>query len=223
MRYLPNTPKNIITLLARAHALAGFTIENLAYNAGLLVPDNLKNNKGWIGKLIELYLGANSKNKAQQDFINLGIELKTIPIDSFGHPIQNTFICTASINNIAVNWEDSNIYNKLSNILWIPIEGTVSIPLKIRKIGKPLLWSPNIKEKIMLRKDWEEIIDMIVFGKMRYVTTYQGTLLQIKTKNNNKMLIKNIDSKIRNILSTTRSFYLKRSFTKIIMSSHHII
>jgi DNA mismatch repair protein MutH len=42
----------------------------------------LKRDKGWIGILLELWLGASAGSKPEQDFAALGVELKTIPIDS---------------------------------------------------------------------------------------------------------------------------------------------
>ncbi|PPI88449.1 DNA mismatch repair endonuclease MutH [Candidatus Pantoea edessiphila] len=223
MNFFLNKPKNKITLFARAQALAGFTIGNLAANAGLEIPYNLKKDKGWIGRLIELYLGVDSKNKAEQDFAHLGIELKTIPIDSYGNPIEDTFVCSVPlINNIGITWETSNIQNKLSSILWIPIEGKKNIPLKMRRIATSLLWSPNITENTILRNDWEEIIEMIVLGKIDKIASYHGTFLKIKIKAaNNKILTKAISDKGKIILTLPRGFYLKKSFTKIIISNHH--
>ncbi|WP_236260982.1 DNA mismatch repair endonuclease MutH [Pantoea sp. SoEX] len=217
-------PKNEFTLLSRAQALAGFTIGNLARNADLLVPSDLKINKGWIGRLIEIYLGVISYNKSEQDFIDLGIELKTIPIDSLGNPTENTFICTASlIKNKNTTWRTSNIKNRLSKILWIPIEGDKNIPLKIRRIGRPFLWSPSIKEDMMLRKDWEEIMNLIIFGKINHINKYTGLLLQLGAKTlNSKLLNKDIENKDMIILTLPRKFYLKKFFTKIIISGHHI-
>ncbi|PPI86404.1 DNA mismatch repair endonuclease MutH [Candidatus Pantoea edessiphila] len=225
MNYLFNPPKNKITLLARSQALAGFTIGNLASLAGLVVPENLKKNKGWIGKLIELYLGANSQNKAEQDFVHLGIELKTIPIDSSGNPKESTFICTASlINNVGISWKTSNVRNKLSSILWVPIESNTNIPLKNRRIGISLLWRPSLREDIMLRKDWEEIINMIIFGQVNYINNFHGMLLKLQPKALNKnILTKGIGDKGENIMTIPRSFYLRKSFTKIILSNNHIV
>ncbi|MBK4775694.1 DNA mismatch repair endonuclease MutH [Candidatus Pantoea edessiphila] len=224
MKYFQNKPKNKITLLSRAQALAGFTLENLANNAGLLIPNDLKINKGWIGRLMEIYLGVNSYNKPEQDFVHLGIELKTIPIDSLGCPIENTFICTTSlIKNISSTWKKSNIRNKLSNILWIPVEGNNNIPLKMRRIGRSFLWNPSIKEDMILRKDWEEIMDMIVFNRINYVNNYRGVFLQLKAKTSScRSLNRTISKESEIILTLPRSFYLKKDFTKIIVSGYHV-
>jgi DNA mismatch repair endonuclease MutH len=41
---------------------------------------DLKRDKGWIGILLELWLGASAGSKPEQDFAALGVELKTIPV-----------------------------------------------------------------------------------------------------------------------------------------------
>ena len=75
----PSSPDN---LLARCHAIAGLTLGELADMANVAIPANLQRHKGWPGMLIEKWLGASAGSKPQQDFPELGIELKTIPIDA---------------------------------------------------------------------------------------------------------------------------------------------
>ena len=80
----PAAPENESVLLARAQALAGYTFGELAAFAQLPIPENLKRDKGWVGMLLEYYLGASAGSKPEQDFSHIGVELKTIPIDRFG-------------------------------------------------------------------------------------------------------------------------------------------
>lgn len=47
--------------------------------------------------LLELYLGAMAGSKPEQDFPELGIELKTIPVDAAGKPLETTFVCVAPL------------------------------------------------------------------------------------------------------------------------------
>lgn len=46
--------------------------------AGIVTPKDLKRDKGWIGVLLEIWLGASAGSKPEQDFAALGVELKTI-------------------------------------------------------------------------------------------------------------------------------------------------
>lgn len=116
-------------MLARAYAMAGFTLAQLAATAGIAVPADLRRDKGWVGQLIEWQLGASAGSKPEQDFPDLGIELKTIPIDPQGKPLETTFVCVAPLIGVSgQQWEQSNVRNKLSRVLWIPVEGSREIP-----------------------------------------------------------------------------------------------
>ena len=88
-------PKSEQELFQRAMEVAGISFKELAQEANLTVPPNLKKDKGWVGQLIEWHLGAPAGSKAEQDFKHLGIELKTIPISYTGKPLETTFVCVA--------------------------------------------------------------------------------------------------------------------------------
>ncbi|VEA69758.1 Methyl-directed mismatch repair protein [Serratia rubidaea] len=67
---LPPPPENEQQLLERAQRLAGYTLGELAARAQIAIPANLKRDKGWVGMLLELYLGAMAGSKPEQDFPN---------------------------------------------------------------------------------------------------------------------------------------------------------
>ncbi len=77
----PAAPTSEADLWQRAMALAGYNLQQLASMAGLPIPPDLRRDKGWIGQLIEWHLGASAGSKPEQDLPELGIELKTLPID----------------------------------------------------------------------------------------------------------------------------------------------
>jgi DNA mismatch repair protein MutH len=142
-------PGSIQELMQRAAALAGLTLGEIAATAGVKVPINFKREKGWTGQLIELCLGASAGSKTQQDFANLGIELKTIPIDEYGKPLETTYVCYAPLTNIAgVEWQSSSVKNKIQKVLWVPIDGRREISPQDRCIATPFLWSPNLSQNI---------------------------------------------------------------------------
>ncbi len=158
-------PASEALLLARARQLSGYTLGELAVMAGITTPKDLKRDKGWIGVLLEIWLGASAGSKPEQDFAALGVELKTIPVDSLGRPLETTFVCVAPLTgNSGVTRETSHVRHKLKRVLWVPVEGDRSIPLAERRVGSPLLWSPSEEEDRQLRLDWEELMDMIVLG-----------------------------------------------------------
>ncbi|EIT49838.1 DNA mismatch repair endonuclease MutH, partial [Yersinia pestis] len=159
----PAPPSDEHQLFQRAQALSGFTLGELATRAQWVIPADLKRVKGWVGMLLEFYLGASAGSKPEQDFADIGIELKTIPISAQGKPLETTFVCVAPLTgNSGVTWESSHVRHKLARVLWVPVEGERHIPLAERRVGAPLLWSPNVEEEELLRRDWEELMDLIV-------------------------------------------------------------
>ena len=218
----PLPPENESILMDRARALAGYTLGELAQMGGLPIPPNLKRDKGWVGMLIEYFLGATAGSKAEQDFANIGIELKTIPIDSQGIPLETTFVSVAPLTgNSGLTWENSHVRRKLSRVLWFPIEGERQIPLALRRVANPLIWSPSPLEEQLLRQDWEELMDLIVLGKVEAITARHGQVLQIRPKAaNNKALTEAIGEFGQPILTLPRGFYLKKDFTAPLLARH---
>nr|WP_153915341.1 DNA mismatch repair endonuclease MutH [Shewanella sp. TC10] len=214
-------PNSIEELMQRANDMAGVTLGDIAMEHGIPVPENLKRDKGWIGQLIEMELGATAGSKPQQDFLHLGVELKTIPIDKNGRPIETTYVTVAPLTNIqGLTWEQSIVCHKLSQVLWIPVEGERSIPVKERRIGSPVLWRPNVDESRALQQDWEEIMELIAIGHVDKVTARHGEVLQLRPKAaNSKALTESIaeDGSIK--LSNPRGFYLKINFTHQILTN----
>ena len=206
-------------LLARAQSIAGMTFGKLAQQLQIPVPPNLKRDKGWVGILIEMALGATAGSKAEQDFAHLGIELKTIPINAQGFPLETTFVSLAPlIQNSGVNWQNSHVRHKLSKVLWIPIEGERQIPLAERHIGAPILWQPSLQQEARLRQDWEELMDYIVLGKLDQITARLGDVLQLRPKGaNSKALTKGIGKNGEIIDTLPLGFYLRKAFTHEIL------
>ncbi|NIH15352.1 DNA mismatch repair endonuclease MutH [Serratia symbiotica] len=218
-------PENEQQLFERAQALAGFSLGELAIRTQVPIPKDLKRDKGWVGILLERFLGAMAGSKPKQDFPELGIELKTIPIDASGKPLETTFVCVAPLTgNSGVTWASSHIRHKLARMLWIPVEGERQIPLTHRRIGSPLLWSPNAAEEEMLRRDWEELMDLIVLGHVERITARHGTVLQLRPKAaNSKALTEAIGEQGQPILTLPRGFYLKKNFTGALLARDFLI
>ncbi|MGF1693452.1 DNA mismatch repair endonuclease MutH [Photobacterium kagoshimensis] len=221
----PLPPQTEQELLERAQALAGLTLGELAAQAGLTPPQDLRRDKGWVGQLLEWHLGASAGSKPVPDFIELGIELKTIPIGYHGKPLETTFVCVAPLIGLhGLNWQNSHIRHKLAKVLWVPVEGERDIPLADRHVGSPLLWQPSPEEESQLRQDWEELMDMIVLGQVEQITAKHGEVLQLRPKAaNNKALTEAYGANGQPIKTLPRGFYLKTHFTAAILAKHFII
>lgn len=215
-------PKSEAELIARAENIAGYSFKMIADSIDLAIPTDLKRKKGWVGQLIEAYLGADAGSKAEQDFANLGIELKTIPINQSGLPLETTFVCVAPlVANHGITWESSHVKYKLSKVLWIPVEGARDIPLALRRVGSPILWQPSPQQELQLKNDWQELMDMIVLGKIEKITARHGEFLQIRPKAaNGKSLTKAYNEHGESIMTRPRGFYLKKQFTAQIIRNH---
>ncbi|MBK0018338.1 DNA mismatch repair endonuclease MutH [Kosakonia cowanii] len=219
---LTSPPETEAQLLAQAQRLAGYTLGELAELAGMPTPRDLKRDKGWIGVLLERWLGASAGSKPEQDFAALGVELKTIPIDPLGGPLETTFVCVApQTGNTGVVWETSHVRHKLKRVLWVPVEGSRTITLAERRVGSPLLWSPDADEEQQLRQDWEELMDLIVLGQVTRITARHGEVLQLRPKAaNSKALTEAIGEHGEPILTLPRGFYLKKNFTRALLARH---
>ncbi|EGT4370956.1 DNA mismatch repair endonuclease MutH [Cronobacter malonaticus] len=222
---LTQPPVDEAQLLHQAQQLAGMTLGELATLAGLETPADLRRDKGWIGVLLERWLGASAGSKPEQDFAALGVELKTIPIDSQGRPLETTFVCVAPLTgNTGVTWETSHVRHKLKRVLWVPVEGEREIPLAERRVGAPLLWSPSPQEDDQLRRDWEELMDLIVLGQVERITARHGEVLQLRPKAaNSKALTPAFGTHGEPIMTLPRGFYLKKNFTAALLARHFLL
>lgn len=212
-------PRTIQELMQRAEVLAGLTLSEVAEVAQVKVPENFKREKGWTGQLIELCLGASAGSKTQQDFAKLGIELKTIPIDEHGKPLETTYVCYAPLTNIAgIEWQTSSVKNKIQQVLWVPIDGRRDIAPKDRCIATPFLWSPDTVQNEQLRTDWEELMEMIALGQIENITARHGQYLQLRPKAANGKVLTEAIGKDGQIINTRpRGFYLRKEFTAKIL------
>lgn len=224
-RPLSDPPENERQLLTQAQSLAGYTFSELAALANIPVPKDLRRDKGWTGVLLERWLGATAGSKPEQDFATLGVELKTIPVDRHGRPLETTFVCVAPLTgNSGVVWETSHVRHKLKRVLWVPVEGERSLPLAERRVGAPLLWSPSTEEEEQLRRDWEELMDLIVLGQVERITARHGEVLQLRPKAaNGKALTDAIGTRGEPILTLPRGFYLKKNFTAALLARHFLL
>jgi DNA mismatch repair protein MutH len=207
-------------LMERAGKLTGITIQQLANDMGIDIPQSMTHSKGWIGTLLEHSLGAEAASAPEPDFINLGIELKTIPIDVKGKPKESTYICVVQLEPTALSsWDTSLVKHKLSEVLWVPIESSKTIPVPLRRIGAPVLWKPDMNQEMQLKEDWQELSDMVALGNLDKISSSMGKVLQIRPKAANaRSLTKDKNQTGKNSLTLPRGFYLRPSFTYSIIT-----
>ena len=67
-------PKDMEQLLQRLNAIVGRSVNELAVLAGVYMPEQSRQSRGYSGQIIELFLGADASNQSLPDFVDLGIE-----------------------------------------------------------------------------------------------------------------------------------------------------
>lgn len=217
----PPAPTSIAELCERADALAGWTVGQLANHYGIAMPENLKKEKGWVGQLLEWVLGAEAGSKPEPDFEQIGVELKTLPISQLGAPLETTFVCVAPLTgNTGEAWETSHLRRKLQRVLWVPVLAERDIPLADRVIATPFLWILAGDDEVDLRRDWEELTDMIALGNVAKISGKHGEFLQLRPKAaNSSALTDAFDEKGNATKALPRGFYLRIQFTKRLLDN----
>ena len=207
------------SLLQNANELTGITLQQLATSFNVAIPASTTHAKGWVGQLLETALGAEASSRAAPDFLNLGIELKTIPLNKEGKAKESTYVCVVQLEpNALKDWDTSLVKHKLSEVLWIPIEAAKDIPFNLRRIGTPTLWRPTAAQEKQLKQDWQELSDLISLGELDKVSANMGEYLQIRPKAANAKALTS-DKNQAGQKTLPRGFYLRPIFTNAIISS----
>ncbi len=178
----------LAALMAHARALVGVDLAELADQMGLPVPLHAagpERTKGWSGQIIERELGVETKGTSGPDFANLGIELKTVPVDEAGKPHESTAVC--QIDPVAIageSWETSTARKKLARVLFVAL----LVPAEARSVGERRvsavrLWSPSPEQERTLRADFDLFVrEYFRRGRSDAITGHLGVALQVRPK-----------------------------------------
>lgn len=220
--WVRTSPKDERELLQRAHAVTGQTLAELAAAMTVETPANLDHNKGWAGQLLEAWLGASAGSEPTPDFPQLGIELKTLPVDKNARPLESTYVCTVDLQPASGSWQESVVWQKLQKVLWLPLITSKGAAPGERRIGAALLWSPTTEQRAVLQQDWEELMDLISSGDLEQLSSRQGRYLQIRPKAANaRALTRTSDTDGNMTMTLPRGFYLRPVLTREIMQNHY--
>jgi DNA mismatch repair protein MutH len=211
-------------LLEQAQALSGLRIGDLCGQLDEALPARPGRAKGFVGELIEKALHATAGSRPVPDFEHLGVELKTLPVDSNGRPRESTYVCSVPlIDNVGMSWENSPVRRKLRRVLWVPYHANREHGLAERVIGNPLLWSPDPAQENILRRDFDELMDKVCLGELAGLSAAHGIYLQIRPKGANaRHLAPGIDAEGRRAPTLPRGFYLRAKFTAEILAQNFL-
>lgn len=209
-------PVSVAELVARAEALTGRTLREVGERLGEGAPSSGLRGKGKAGELVERALGATGGPRAEVDFPGLGVELKTIPLDARGVPIESTYVCRVRVDDAEfAEWETSWVRAKLARVLWVPLLDRAGGE---RTLGAPVLWSPSDAQSMQLQSDFEEIMGLIGVGRVEDVTARIGVFLQLRPKaadGTPRALA--FDREGAPVRTVPRGFYLRATFTRAIL------
>jgi DNA mismatch repair protein MutH len=213
-------PKTENELLERAWNVAGLTLGELGAEVGLAVPEDGVRGKGVAGQIMERVLGASAASRAEPDFVGLGIELKTIPLDATGKPKESTFVASISLSAMAdTDWEKSVVFKKLAKVLFVPVEAASETPLRDRRVGRAYLWVPTEAETEQLRTDWERLAEMIARGDVTRITGHLGEVLQVRPKAARGSARRRAPDEEGAVQwAQPRGFYLRPTFTRGVLA-----
>jgi DNA mismatch repair protein MutH len=168
-------------LWARARALGGRSLGDLADALGLPLPQDPARSKGYVGRLTELALGADPTALERPDFPHLGVELKTVPIGPNGRPQQSTFVCSINLAQACdAQWPTSRLRQRLQTVLLMPFEPAAQ-PQHHRFLP-PLWWQPTPEAWTALEGDWEDLMGAIGAGRGASLSAREGKILQVRPK-----------------------------------------
>lgn len=172
-------PRDLDELRARATALTGRPLAELAAALSMPASGPMRRRKGKAGQLIERALGASAGSRPTPDFAALGVELKTVPVDARGRALESTFVCSLNLATAdRTEWAGSRVRAKLAHVLFIPIDQTPPSPV----VGAPTFFRPTAAQEALLRADFEEIVERIALGRIEGLTAHVGAWLQLRPK-----------------------------------------
>ena len=212
-------PRDRRELLERAEVLAGLRVDELASRLGVHLSDDPLRTKGAVGELVEAALGASAGNLDLPDFPELGVELKTIPLDAAGRVTESTFVCSIDLDAAGEEvWEESRVWRKLRRVLWIPVEAAGAVPVGQRHLGRAIYWEPNADEVRRLEADWTMLIGQIAIGGVEELDASLGEILQVRPKAATAASRTSAPGPDGGAIRTgPRGFYLRARFTEAVL------
>ncbi|HEY2511342.1 MAG TPA: MutH/Sau3AI family endonuclease [Polyangiaceae bacterium] len=207
-------PRDLRELASRARALAGRTLADVAAEHALPFEGRTGvRTKGKTGQLLERILGATGGAAAVHDFPELGVELKTIPVDCDLRPLESTYVCTLPLGDAErAEWSTSWVRAKLGRVLWLPI--VLAAENRDASIGAPVFWQATAPQMDVLAGDFAEILGLVTLGGIERLTARTGRWLHVRPKAaSSRERTWSVGADNGWVSTVPRGFYLRTRFT----------
>lgn len=215
--------------------------ESIEDYARLLLDKNLSNvlganfthrfnntaSKGRLGQVVEEdYFGYKVNSRKEADFKEAGIELKVAPLREIKPKKNSNYlrekqgvsakerIVLSIINFIEVykeQWSSNSLFDKCGQLLLMFYLNEKEKPIEQLVFKIINVWSPSEEDFIVIKKDWEMIINKINAGKAHEISEGDTMYLGACTKGSTAAKSKRAQP-FSEILAPQRAFSLKRSY-----------
>lgn len=181
----------------------------------------LKNRKGDIGQIVEQLFGVKPSSYAGPDLPELGIEIKTLPVNLCGAVIENTYVNKISLPFRETDFEHSCLWQKIKKIIFVPVIGDKQDKLENRRLGQPFIWEASGGEFRQLKQDWLDLTQYLRLGMWTLINSKLGEILHIRPKAAHGRDLSTFDALGQEHCILPMGFYLRKSFTQLLIEKNY--
>lgn len=197
--------------MARDVAMA---VQQTDYNAGPTAVG-----KTGVGNLVEWFLGKPPNNSDEPDIPELGIEVKTIPLELRGKgvkslgPKEPTSLTMIDFARVAEqDWNEAYVRKKLQRILWVPYVHNYD-DKREHTFCEPFLWTPPEGDVPQLKEDYGVVRAVIREGRPHELSEQLSVVLAARRKGQ-----KGSTTTYSGVRAPTRAWALKSAYTGALLN-----
>lgn len=204
--------KTELELMKKAQQARGLSFKEIDKTGRLAS----KGSTGALGNIVEeSYFGYEINSKSEADFAELGIELKVTPFKQIqGGKLSAKERLVLNIINymeeVHNEFETSSFWKKNQKLLLMFYEWKKDVDRGEFKIIETILYTYPEEDLIIIRKDWELIVNKIKAGQAHLLSEGDTQYLGACTKGANKSSLR--EQPYSNELAMQRAYSLKQSY-----------
>ena len=185
--------------------------------------NRLKTGKGAIGNIIEeSWFGYKINNESEPDFKEAGVELKVTPYirNSKGIRAKERLVCNIIdyMEEYQKIFETSSFYHKCRTILLMSYEHIEGVSKGDFTIDKVVLFGFPEEDLIIIKQDWQKIIEKVRKGKAHEISEGDTLYLGACTKGTTAKTERNQPFSL--VKAKQRAYSLKQSYMSYILNTY---